>query len=69
MKDFARWVQGKIATINKHSLQNGILCLKGGNLAEELKPFEKKVTIYNLSNFFTEEFYETKKVVHLTFQK
>ena len=69
MKDFARWVQGKIATTNKHSLQNGILCLKGGDLAEELKPFEKKVTIYNLSNFFTEEFYETKKVVHLTFQK
>lgn len=69
MNDFAPWVQGKISNTNKHALQNGILCLKGGDLQEELKPFGDKATIYDLNKFFGEEFYETKKVVHLTFQK
>ena len=69
MNDFAPWVQGKISNTNKHALQNGILCLKGGDLQEELKSFGDKATIYDLSKFFAEEFYETKKVVHLTFQK
>lgn len=69
MNAFAPWVQGKISNTNKHALQNGILCLKGGDLQEELKSFGDKATIYDLSKFFAEEFYETKKVVHLTFQK
>lgn len=69
MNAFAPWVQSKISNTNKHALQNGILCLKGGDLQEELKPFGNKATIYDLSKFFAEEFYETKKVVHLTFQK
>ena len=69
MNAFAPWVQNKISNTNKHALQNGILCLKGGDLQEELKPFGHKATIYDLSKFFAEEFYETKKVVHLTFQK
>ena len=69
MNAFAPWVQNKISNINRHALQNGILCLKGGDLQEELKPFGDKATIYDLSKFFAEEFYETKKVVHLTFQK
>jgi len=69
MNAFAPWVQNKISNINRHALQNGILCLKGGDLQEELKPFGNKATIYDLSKFFAEEFYETKKVVHLTFQK
>ena len=69
MNDFARWVQGKILPANRHGLQNGILALKGGDLAEELKAFGSKATVYPLSNYFDEEFYETKKVVHLTFQR
>ncbi len=69
MNDFARWVQGKILPTNRHGLQNGILALKGGDLAEELKAFGNKATVYPLSNYFAEDFYETKKVVHLTFQR
>ena len=69
MNAFAPWVQSKISNTNKHALQNGILCLKGGDLQEELKSFGDKATTYDLSKFFAEEFYETKKVVHLTFQK
>lgn len=69
MNDFARWVQGKILPTNRHGLQNGILALKGGDLGEELKSFGSKVTVYPLSKYFDEEFYDTKKVVHLTFQR
>ena len=64
MPTFVHWVKGKIAKKQNHELKNGILYLKGGDLTEELKTY-KTATIYNLSNYFEEEFYETKKVVHL----
>ena len=64
MPDFVSWVDGKISKKQNHELANGILYLKGGDLTEELKDFPK-ATEYNLSDFFTDEFFETKKVVHL----
>lgn len=64
MPDFVSWVKDKIRKQNKHELKNGILYLKGGDLTEELKDFPK-ATEYNLSEYFKEEFFETKKVVHL----
>lgn len=64
MPDFVSWVNGKIRKNSKHELQNGILYLKGGDLTEELKDF-KKAEQFDLSDFFKDEFFETKKVVHL----
>jgi 16S rRNA (guanine527-N7)-methyltransferase len=64
MPDFVSWIKDKIKKQNKHELKNGILYLKGGDLTEELKDFPK-ATEYNLSDYFKEEFFETKKVVHL----
>ena len=64
MPDFVKWVDDKVAKKQNHELANGILYLKGGDLAEELKDFPK-ATQYNLSDFFKDEFFETKKVVHL----
>jgi len=64
MPDFVKWVDDKVAKKQNHELANGILYLKGGDLTEELKDFPK-ATQYNLSDFFTDEFFETKKVVHL----
>lgn len=64
MPTFVHWVKGKIAKESKHELKNGILYLKGGDLSEELQDYPK-ATIYNLSDYFEEEFFETKKVVHL----
>jgi 16S rRNA (guanine527-N7)-methyltransferase len=64
MPDFVSWVKDKIKKQNKHELKNGILYLKGGDLTEELKDFPK-ATEYNISEFFPNEFFETKKVVHL----
>jgi len=64
MPDFVKWVRGKIKKEQNHDLPNGILYLKGGDLTEELQVFQK-TTIYNLSDYFEDEFFETKKVVHL----
>ena len=64
MPTFVHWVKGKIAKEQKHDLKNGILYLKGGDLTEELETY-KTATIYNLSDYFKEDFFETKKVVHL----
>lgn len=64
MPDFVKWVNGKVKRNSNHELANGILYLKGGDLSEELKDFPKAQE-YNLSDFFSDEFFETKKVVHL----
>ena len=64
MPTFVHWTKGKIAKESKHELKNGILYLKGGNLTEELFDFPKAV-IYDLPDFFEEDFFETKKVVYL----
>ena len=64
MPTFVHWVKGKIAKTSNHELKNGILYLKGGDLTEELEPYQT-ATIYNLEDYFKEEFFETKKVVHL----
>ena len=64
MPDFVSWIKDKIKKKHKHELKNGILYLKGGDLTEELKDFPK-ASEYNLADFFDDEFFETKKVVHL----
>lgn len=64
MDDFVKWVRKKVAKKQQHQLANGILYLKGGDLTEELVNFPK-ATLYKLSNYFTEDFFETKKVVHV----
>lgn len=64
MPTFVHWVKGKITKQQNHEFKNGILYLKGGDLSEELQDY-KTATIYNLSDYYTEDFFETKKVVHL----
>jgi len=64
MDDFVKWTRKKVAKKQKHELKNGILYLKGGDLSQELANFPK-ATIYNLSDYFKEDFFETKKIVHL----
>ena len=64
METFVRWTRGRIAKKQNHDLKNGILYLKGGDLSEELKLYTS-ATIYDLTDYFEEDFYETKKIVHL----
>ncbi len=64
MPSFVGWVKNKVNKKSKHELKNGILYLKGGDLTEELQNYPK-ATLYNLTDYFDEDFFETKKVVHL----
>ena len=64
MKVFQQWVRKRISVKQKNTLFNGILYLKGGDLTEELKGI-KNVDLYDIPNFFEEEFFETKKVVYI----
>lgn len=64
MPTFVHWIKGKVAKTQQNDLKNGILYLKGGDLTEELKDYQT-TTIYNISDFYEEDFFETKKVVHL----
>ena len=52
---------------NKNAIPNGILCLKGGELQQELEPFKKDVLVDEISSHFAEEFFKTKKIVYLPF--
>jgi 16S rRNA (guanine527-N7)-methyltransferase len=61
---FLDLVKGKIERSSRNSLADGILYLKGGDFSEELKPFEKQTTIYQIADFFSEDFFETKKIIH-----
>jgi len=65
LPEFVPWIRKNIAGKNSNALPNGILYLKGGDLTEELKPFRKRVFVQELSDYFEEPFFETKKVVHL----
>jgi 16S rRNA (guanine527-N7)-methyltransferase len=65
MAPFVGWVKKNISRNSFHDRRNGILYLKGGDLSEELSEVKEKARIYELSDFFTEEFFETKKVVYV----
>lgn len=64
MPTFTYWVKGKIKKESAHDRRNGILYLKGGDLTEELKTY-KTAEVFDLSQYFKEDFFETKKVVYL----
>ncbi len=64
MPEFTKWVKGKIAKQQKNAFKNGILYLKGGDLTQELKQYTN-VKAFLLSDYFEEDFFETKKVIYL----
>lgn len=57
------WSGNKVSAKHLNSIKNGFLCLKGGDLSEELKGYERSQVI-PLKNYFKEEFFETKKLVY-----
>ena len=65
IKEFYGWVNQKVKEDSVHDLDNGILYLKGGDLDEELSELKRPHSVYNLSDYFKEEFFETKKVVYV----
>lgn len=65
MPKFLKWTKGKFLKNNDHSFANGIFYLKGGDLSEEMKDVKKTIQYFNISEFFENEFFETKKVVYV----
>lgn len=62
---FVKWVNGKIATRQRNAIPNGILYLKGGDFGDELKKLGMKHDLYDIADWYDEEFFVTKKVVHI----
>ncbi|TCD04465.1 16S rRNA (guanine(527)-N(7))-methyltransferase RsmG [Pedobacter frigidisoli] len=63
--EFYPWIQGKFKKDSLNAIPNGILYLKGGDLAEEIKESKLKAELYPLSAYFEEAFFETKYVVYV----
>ena len=64
MPKFMNLTKGRVIKGGHNSLSNGIIYLKGGNLSEELKNIKNQ--IYNISDYFEEDFFETKKIVYVS---
>lgn len=65
LPDLVKIVRKNISKEQKNALPNGLICLKGGNLEAEMKPFKKAAEADSLSMYFEEEFFETKKIVYV----
>ncbi|MBI4931065.1 MAG: 16S rRNA (guanine(527)-N(7))-methyltransferase RsmG [Bacteroidetes bacterium] len=66
LSEFQKWVKGKCLSESFNELKNGILYLKGGEIEEEKKRIKVEVKEFNLKNYFSEEFFETKKAVYIS---
>jgi 16S rRNA (guanine527-N7)-methyltransferase len=62
---FVKLAGKNISAVQKNSLSNGILYLKGGTLDEEIEPFKGRVKVWEIREFFIEPFFDTKKIVYL----
>ncbi len=65
LPEFIEWVKKKTLKTSFNEIPNGVLYLKGGDLEEELQALDFKSKVHELSNFFSEEFFETKKLVYV----
>ena len=67
LPEFVSWIRKNISAKQINAIPNGIIYLKGGDLTSELQPFKKQVFVQEIDSYFEEEFFETKKIVHLSF--
>lgn len=65
LKEFYGWIHQKVKKKSAHEIDNGILYLKGGDLDEELREVKRPYRMIDLTEFFAEEFFQTKKVIHV----
>lgn len=68
LKPFYGWIKGKFNKQSAHEMKNGIFYLKGGDLKEELIESKLRYKLFNLPDYFDEDFFETKKVVYVPAQ-
>lgn len=65
LPELVKRVRKNVSNKNSNAIPNGLICLKGGDLDEELMPFKNKVETLSLSTWFEEPFFETKQLVYL----
>ena len=65
LPDLVKLMRKNISMTQQNSLPNGVICLKGGNLQNELQPFHKIVETTDISQFFSEEWFKEKYVIYL----
>lgn len=64
LKELYRWVKPLISTVSHHDLPNGVISLKGGDLAEEIHEANLDTKVFDIQDFFPEEYFDTKKIVY-----
>lgn len=69
LPDLVKLCRKNINSTPHNALPNGLICLKGGEVNAEIAPFRQETLTWNLKEFFTEEFFETKKVVFVAINK
>ncbi|WP_274972671.1 16S rRNA (guanine(527)-N(7))-methyltransferase RsmG [Bacteroides fluxus] len=65
LADLLKIIRKNISSKQQNALPNGLICLKGGELEHEAMPFKNKTIMWDLKDFFEEEFFQTKKVVYV----
>lgn len=65
MMDLVKWTRKKYSKEQRHTIENGVIALKGGDLSQELASWGNRKTTVNISDYFEEEFFETKKIIHI----
>ena len=65
LPEFVFWIRKNISLKQQNAIPNGVIYLKGGNLEGEIRPFRKNAFVQDLSEYFEEEFYKTKKLVYI----
>ncbi|MFI5219032.1 MAG: 16S rRNA (guanine(527)-N(7))-methyltransferase RsmG [Bacteroidia bacterium] len=63
--ELMNWTQGKYKRQKTHDLPSGLFALKGGNLNDELKKYASQAKVFNIIDFFSEDFFETKKIAYI----
>lgn len=65
--DMIPLIKGLVGKESKNAIDNGVICLKGGDLEKELIKFNDKIVVKDIKNYFDEDFFETKKIVYMKF--
>ncbi|MEI6754468.1 MAG: 16S rRNA (guanine(527)-N(7))-methyltransferase RsmG [Paludibacter sp.] len=65
LDDLVKLLKKNIAKENRNAIPNGLICLKGGELQHEIQPYKKIAELFDVSSFFNEEFFKTKKAVYV----
>jgi len=65
LDDLLFWTKDKLNPKNNNELANGWICLKGGDLTDELSKIKKHIRTYSISDWFNEDFFETKKIIYV----